>query len=99
LGEGYATTFQELLDTTDWDAYGHKSGNAKCADCMVHCGYEPTAVAHAFGSLSGFLTTARLFLFGTNQSTGGSPPTPPSDESRQPLVVRPRHEQVELTVL
>ena len=44
LGEGYAKTFKELMETTDWDAYG--TGNyEKCADCMVHSGYEATAVA------------------------------------------------------
>ena len=43
LGEGYAKTFRELMDDTDWDAYG--VGNyEKCADCMVHCGFEATAV-------------------------------------------------------
>jgi hopanoid biosynthesis associated radical SAM protein HpnH len=43
LGEGYTKTFRELMDTTDWDAYG--TGNyEKCADCMVHSGYEATAV-------------------------------------------------------
>ncbi len=44
LNEGYAASFQELIEDTDWDSYG--TGNyEKCADCMVHCGYEPTAVA------------------------------------------------------
>jgi hopanoid biosynthesis associated radical SAM protein HpnH len=44
VGEGYAPTFKALMEETDWDAYG--TGNyEKCADCMVHCGYEPTAVA------------------------------------------------------
>ena len=43
LGEGYAKTFKELMEDTDWDAYG--VGNyEKCADCMVHCGFEATAV-------------------------------------------------------
>jgi hopanoid biosynthesis associated radical SAM protein HpnH len=43
LGEGYAASFRELMDETDWDAYG--TGNyEKCADCMVHSGYEATAV-------------------------------------------------------
>ncbi len=43
LGEGYAKTFKELMEDTEWDKYG--TGNyEKCADCMVHCGYEPTAV-------------------------------------------------------
>ena len=44
LGEGYAMTFRELMEETDWDKYG--TGNyEKCADCMVHSGYEATAVA------------------------------------------------------
>jgi len=46
LGEGYAKTFAELMNETDWDAYG--TGNyEKCADCMVHSGYEATAVMDA----------------------------------------------------
>jgi hopanoid biosynthesis associated radical SAM protein HpnH len=64
LQEGYCETFQELLDTTEWSNYGRQSGNDKCQDCMVHCGYEPTAVAETFGTLKGFLRTARLTLFG-----------------------------------
>ncbi|MFB2834710.1 adenosyl-hopene transferase HpnH [Floridanema evergladense] len=47
LNEGHYATFQELLDNTDWSKYGHKSGNPKCEDCMVHCGYEPTAAVDA----------------------------------------------------
>ena len=46
LGEGYVKTFRELMDDTDWDAYG--TGNyEKCANCMVHSGYEATAVTDA----------------------------------------------------
>ncbi|HVJ50887.1 MAG TPA: adenosyl-hopene transferase HpnH [Aliidongia sp.] len=46
LGEGYAKTFKELMEETDWDRYG--TGNyEKCADCMVHSGYEATAVQDA----------------------------------------------------
>ena len=42
LGEGYEKTFDELMNKTEWDKYG--TGNyEKCANCMVHCGYEPTA--------------------------------------------------------
>jgi len=45
LGEGYAKTFKELMEGTDWDSYG--TGNyEKCADCMVHSGYEASAVEH-----------------------------------------------------
>jgi hopanoid biosynthesis associated radical SAM protein HpnH len=42
LGEGYAKTFVELMETTDWDAYG-TGRYEKCANCMAHCGYEATA--------------------------------------------------------
>jgi hopanoid biosynthesis associated radical SAM protein HpnH len=46
VGEGYVKTFKELMEGTDWDAYG--TGNyEKCADCMVHSGYEATAVMDA----------------------------------------------------
>jgi hopanoid biosynthesis associated radical SAM protein HpnH len=46
VGEGYTKTFKELMETTDWDSYG--TGNyEKCADCMVHSGYEATAVMDA----------------------------------------------------
>jgi len=47
LNEGYYETYQELIDKTDWHNYGKASGNPKCADCMVHCGYEPTAATAA----------------------------------------------------
>jgi len=42
LGEGYAKSFKELMETTDWDAYG-TGRYEKCANCMAHCGYEATA--------------------------------------------------------
>jgi hypothetical protein len=46
LGEGYAKTFAELMEETDWDKYG--TGNyEKCADCMVHSGFEASAVTDA----------------------------------------------------
>jgi hopanoid biosynthesis associated radical SAM protein HpnH len=46
LGEGYTKTFRELMEDTHWDSYG--TGNyEKCADCMVHCGYEASAVKDA----------------------------------------------------
>ena len=49
LGEGYTRTYKELMDSTDWDKYG--TGNyEKCADCMVHSGYESTAVMDAVKS-------------------------------------------------
>src|SRR6201999_2021804 len=46
IGEGYTKTFNELMETTDWDAYG-TGKYEKCANCMAHCGYEPTAALDA----------------------------------------------------
>jgi hopanoid biosynthesis associated radical SAM protein HpnH len=47
LGEGYVETFKELMDATEWDRYG--VGNyEKCANCMVHCGFEASAVIDSF---------------------------------------------------
>jgi hopanoid biosynthesis associated radical SAM protein HpnH len=48
---GYAQTFQELMEQTEWSRYGCKSGNPKCRDCMVHSGYEPTAVNDSMTSI------------------------------------------------
>ena len=58
---GYAKTYRELLDTTDWSKYGHASGNPKCANCMTHCGFEPSAVADGFSSWSKFFELVRDF--------------------------------------
>ena len=49
LGEGYAGTFKELMETTDWDIYG-TGRYEKCANCMAHCGYEPTAAQRDDGA-------------------------------------------------
>ena len=59
LGEGYASTFKELMETTDWDRYGTGSYE-KCANCMAHCGYEPTAAQAAVDHpLSALWTSVR----------------------------------------
>ena len=63
LQDGYADTFQELMDSTAWHEYGTESGNPKCANCMVHSGYEASAVNDTFSSLRGLLATARATLF------------------------------------
>ncbi len=63
LQDGYAETFQELMDSTAWANYGTESGNPKCANCMVHSGYEASAVDYTFSSWKGFLATARATLF------------------------------------
>jgi hopanoid biosynthesis associated radical SAM protein HpnH len=63
LQDGYADTFQELMDSTAWHEYGTESGNPKCANCMVHSGYEASAVNETFSSLRGLLATAKATLF------------------------------------
>jgi hypothetical protein len=45
------------METTHWERYGRKSGNEKCRDCMVHCGFEATAVHATFASWRGFKDT------------------------------------------
>ncbi len=64
LQEGYVPTFKKLIDETEWEKYGQKSGNPACRDCMVHCGHEPTAVDYTFGSWKGFYETVRATIFG-----------------------------------
>jgi len=65
LQDGYAETFAELLSTTNWSNYGTESGNPACANCMVHSGYEASAVNATFSSLGGFLATVKATLFTT----------------------------------
>jgi hopanoid biosynthesis associated radical SAM protein HpnH len=64
LNDGYADSFKELIDATEWERYGTESGNPKCANCMVHSGYEASAVNDTFGSIKGLFATARATLFG-----------------------------------
>ena len=66
LQDGYADTFAELMAETDWPKYGTES-NPKCANCMVHSGYEASAVDSTFGSLRGIWETAKATLFTANE--------------------------------
>ncbi|MDE3169038.1 MAG: DUF3463 domain-containing protein, partial [Acidobacteriota bacterium] len=59
LQDGYAASFAELMQETEWANYGTESGNPKCANCMVHSGYEASAVNDTFSSLHGFAGTIR----------------------------------------
>ena len=59
LQDGYAETYKELMETTEWASYGTESGNPQCANCMVHCGYEPSSVDDTVGSLRGFVVTVK----------------------------------------
>jgi hopanoid biosynthesis associated radical SAM protein HpnH len=59
LQDGYADTFAELMESTKWENYGTESGNPKCANCMVHSGYEASAVHDQFSTWKGFFATVK----------------------------------------
>jgi hopanoid biosynthesis associated radical SAM protein HpnH len=67
LQDGYADSFRELMAETDWANYGTESGNPKCANCMVHSGYEASGVDYTFSSLKGLWETAKATLFTNNE--------------------------------
>jgi hopanoid biosynthesis associated radical SAM protein HpnH len=50
MSDGYASTYKELIETTDWSSYG-RGRDPRCENCMAHCGYEPTAVLQTTRSL------------------------------------------------
>ncbi|MCC5475464.1 adenosyl-hopene transferase HpnH [Streptomyces sp. NPDC059680] len=58
MSDGYVSTYRELVEETDWDKYG-RGKDPRCANCMAHCGYEPTAVLATMGSLKESLRAAR----------------------------------------
>ncbi|MEM8836031.1 MAG: adenosyl-hopene transferase HpnH [Planctomycetota bacterium] len=63
LQDGYVDTFEQLMQETEWDQYGRASGNPKCAQCMVHSGYEASAVDHTFSSFGGIWGTIKAMVF------------------------------------
>jgi hopanoid biosynthesis associated radical SAM protein HpnH len=67
LQDGYTDSFAELMSTTEWGNYGTESGNPKCANCMVHSGYEASGVDYTFSSVKGLWAAARATLFTRNQ--------------------------------
>ena len=86
LGEGYAKTFRELMEETDWDGYG--VGNyEKCADCMVHSGFEATAVQDA---VKHPLKAMAVGLRGV-RTDGAMAPDIPLDDQRPAEYVFSRH--------
>jgi len=91
LGEGYARTFRELMEETDWDSYG--TGNyAKCANCMVHSGYEATAVQDAIAHPVKALQVA---LRGV-RTEGPMAPEIPLERQRPAQFVFSRHVELKL---
>ncbi len=94
LGEGYAKSFRELMDTTDWDSYG--TGNyEKCADCMVHSGYEATAVVDA---VKNPLKLAKLAMNGP-RTDGPMAPEISLEKQRPAEFVFSRHVEQKLSEL
>lgn len=63
LQEGYVDSFEELMNDTVWADYGYASGNPKCGNCMVHCGYEPTAVDFTFSGVRGIWANIKAMMF------------------------------------
>ncbi len=61
LDEGYAESFQELMDETEWEKYGHRN-HEKCKDCTAHCGYEATAVEDSINGLQNMIYSAKTVL-------------------------------------
>jgi hopanoid biosynthesis associated radical SAM protein HpnH len=87
LQEGYAQSFDELIADTAWDRYGPASGNPACRDCMVHSGFEASAVDEGFSSWRGFAAMARAALFGprvpepSGRAVGAAPPPQVAEEA------------------
>jgi hopanoid biosynthesis associated radical SAM protein HpnH len=92
LGEGYTKTFNELMETTDWDSYG-TGRYEKCANCMAHCGYEPTAAAEVFAHPIKAMMTA---LRGP-RTAGPMAPEIPLENQRPAEFVFSRHVEHEIT--
>ncbi len=61
LDEGYAQSFQELMEDTEWEKYGHRN-HEKCKDCTAHCGYEATAVEDSTNGLRNMIYSAKTVL-------------------------------------
>ena len=91
LGEGYAETFKELMESTDWDKYG--VGNyEKCADCMVHSGFEATAVRD---TVTNPLKAAMVALRGV-RTEGDMAPDVRLDQARPADYMFSRHVETKL---
>jgi hopanoid biosynthesis associated radical SAM protein HpnH len=92
LGEGYVKTFKELMETTDWDSYG-TGQYEKCANCMAHCGYEPTAANATFANP---LQALKVALRGV-RTEGPMAPEIALDRQRRAQFVFSRHVETALS--
>jgi hopanoid biosynthesis associated radical SAM protein HpnH len=94
LGEGYAKSFRDLMETTDWASYG-TGKYEKCANCMAHCGYEPTA---AQATMSNPLQALKVAMFGP-RTEGPMAPEIPLEGQRPAEFVFSRHVEHELAAI
>ncbi|AIO28140.1 MULTISPECIES: adenosyl-hopene transferase HpnH [Burkholderia] len=91
VGEGYVKTFKELMEDTNWDNYG--VGNyEKCADCMVHCGFEATAVMDTMAHPLKAFAVSRKGI----KTDGPFAPDIPIDKQRPAEYVFSRHVEIKL---
>jgi hopanoid biosynthesis associated radical SAM protein HpnH len=70
MPDGYASSYKELIETTEWERYG-RGKDARCANCMAHCGYEPSAVAATMQSPRESLRATVDVLWGSLQRIAG----------------------------
>jgi hopanoid biosynthesis associated radical SAM protein HpnH len=94
LGEGYAQSFRELMEATDWDSYG-TGKYEKCANCMAHCGYEATAAEATIAQPWEALKVAML----GPRTKGPMAPEIPLDRQRPAEFVFSRHVDQELAAI
>jgi hopanoid biosynthesis associated radical SAM protein HpnH len=84
----------ELMEETDWDSYG-TGRYEKCANCMAHCGYEPTA---ATATLAQPLQALKVALFGV-KTEGEMAPEIPLDRQRPAEYIFSRHVEKEMAAI
>jgi hopanoid biosynthesis associated radical SAM protein HpnH len=81
MSDGYVETYKELVETTEWERYG-RGRDPRCANCMAHCGYEPTA---ALATASSFRESIRALISSRQWGRGGGePPTQPPRQGPPP---------------
>ena len=87
LGEGYASSFSELMETTNWDQYG-TGKYEKCSNCMAHCGYEPTAAMDAVAN------PFKLFKLSSMKKIRTSGPMAPEIDLTKARPAEEHHERI-----
>jgi hopanoid biosynthesis associated radical SAM protein HpnH len=86
VAEGYAQSFRELMDETDWEKYG-TGRNPKCENCMVHCGYEGSAIEDTFRNP---LKALKISLRGPRTEGEWAPEPPVEYDTSEPAPAQPK---------